>query len=103
MHDLFTVDFGKLDKLAAEIHDVVYLEDWDGVVDMVHGVQELSKDQTEDTEDRLNAWLKYIMHICNHMQIKPEPEDEPAEKESNQSVMTGLDGGRGFTEPQPAI
>ena len=103
MHDTFTVDFEELDKIAVEIHDEVCLDDWDYVVDMVHGVQELSKDQTEDTEDRLNAWLKYIMHICNHMQIEPEPEDEPAEKESNQSVMTGLDGGRGFTEPQPAI
>ena len=80
MHHDFTVDFEKLDQIAADLRDEVCMDDWNDVVDMVHGVQELDKikpqDQTQEMEDRLNTWLKFIMHICNHFQIYDEPDPE---------------------------
>ena len=75
--DSFLVNFEELDKIAANIYDEVCAEDWDDVVKVVHGVDELNKtDMIENSQDRVNAYLTYIIHNCNYFQVQDEPDPE---------------------------
>ena len=75
--DSFLVNFEELDKIAANIYDEVCAEDWDNVVKVVHGVDELNRtDKIENSQDRVNAYLTYIIHNCNYFQVQDEPDPE---------------------------
>ena len=76
-HD-FDINFKELDEIAANLRDEVFMQDWDNVVSMVHGIRELSEQEEnqEENQDRINKYLQYIIHVCNHYMIVPEPDPE---------------------------